>query len=199
VLTSSQAPHGLNARERYSPERYWYVLVITGVIGVAVGALVLADPNRSLKALAVIVGVYLLLAAVLVIARTVSDEDRGAGGLLLGILSLIAGVVVIRHPGQSIVVVSMALGIYFLVAGALDTARVIVGPRRLASLVRAVILIAAGTAIISSPEISVKTLALLTGIALGLQGAIQIGEGFVLRSRGREGTEITQSVRTRDP
>jgi uncharacterized membrane protein HdeD (DUF308 family) len=179
-----QRPHALTATLSAGD---WYLLVISGVIGLGVGILVLANPSRSLTALAAILGVYLLVIGVFVIVRTVSDKDRGAGGLLLGILSLIAGVVVIRHPGQSLVVVSLALGIYFVVAGALDLAQAITGPRRLVHLARAVVLLAAGIAITASPEIRVKTLALLTGIALCLEGAIQIAEGLVLRSQSRAG------------
>lgn len=167
------------------PEGDWYLLVISGLIGLGVGVLVLVHPNRSLTALAVILGVYLLVAGVFVMVRTVSDRERGAAGLLLGILSLIAGVVVIRHPGQSIVVVALAVGLYFIVAGALDLAHAITGPRRLLHLVRAVVLLAAGIAITASPDIRVKTLALLTGIALCLEGVSQIAEGLVLRSQSR--------------
>ena len=166
--------------------KYWYVLLLSGGLGILVGVLVLSDPSRSLKALATIVGIYLLVIGVLLIARTVLDEDRGAGGLLLGALSLIAGAIVIRHPGNTVVVVSMALGIYFLVAGALALARAIIGPYRLHALARAVVFIAGGVIITSSTEISVKTLALITGIALCLEGAVQIGEAFVLRSISRQ-------------
>ena len=171
-----------------TPELPWYLFVVTGVVGLIVGVLVLAQPSISLNTLAVIAGVYLLLAGVVAIVRTVSDDERGAGGLLVGILALIAGVVVIRHPGESVVAVSLALGIYFLVVGALALARAIVGPRRLFSLVRGVVLTAAGVIITSSPEISVKTLALLTGIALLLQGAVQICEGLMMRSLDRRAT-----------
>ena len=163
----------------------WYLLVISGLIGMAVGVVVLVNPSRSLPTLAVILGIYLLVAGVFVMVRTVSDQERGATGLLLGILTLIAGVVVIRHPGQSIVAVALALGLYFIVTGALDLAQAITGPRRLVHLARAVVLLAAGIAITASPEIRVKTLALLTGIALGLEGASQIVEGLLLRSQSR--------------
>jgi uncharacterized membrane protein HdeD (DUF308 family) len=183
-MTEMYSPEAVRAREvrdEHPRQRYWYVLAMAGGIGIAAGVIVLAEPNRSLTALAVITGIYLLALGVLSIARTVSDEDPGPGGLLLGILALIAGVIVIRHPGESIVAVSLALGIYFLVAGALNLARAIVGPRRLFSLIAGIVLVAAGTVITSSPEISVKTLALLTGTALCLQGALQIAEGFALR------------------
>jgi uncharacterized membrane protein HdeD (DUF308 family) len=189
-MTELYSPEALRAEEAREPvpnARYWYLLLLSGLIGIGVGVAVLVHPSRSLNTLAVILGVYLLALGVLVIVRTASDEDRGAGGLLLGILTLIAGVVVIRHPGQSIVVVSLALGLYFVVAGALNIAQAIIGPQRLLHLVRGIVLLAAGIVITSSTDISVKTLALLTGIALCVEGVIQIGEAFVLRSLYRSG------------
>jgi uncharacterized membrane protein HdeD (DUF308 family) len=37
--------------------------------------------------------------------------------------------------------------------------------------------------IVASPHISLKTLAIVTGLALIVSGALQIGEGFILRSQ----------------
>jgi uncharacterized membrane protein HdeD (DUF308 family) len=168
-----------------SPERFWYLLLIAGVISVAVGVLVLAYPSPSLNALCVILGIYLLVGGVLSIVATVSDADRGAGGVLLGILALIAGIVVIRHPSQSLVAVALAIGLWFLVAGALDLARAITGPRRLSALIRGTLLIAVACIILASPHITVTTLAVLAGIGLLIHGAIQIAEAFMLRSHFR--------------
>jgi uncharacterized membrane protein HdeD (DUF308 family) len=169
----------------YPPETFWWLLLLSGLISIGLGVVVLAHPSRSLNALCVIVGIYLFVAGVVAIVKTVSDEDRGAVGILVGIVALIAGVVVIRHPSQSLVAVSLAIGLFFLVDGAIDLSRAIIGPRRLLHLARGVLLLAAGIAIVSSPHITVKTLAILTGIALCLNGAIQIAEGFAVRSVGR--------------
>ena len=190
-MTEMYTPEALDTggiASRASDDKLWYLLVLTGLISVGVGAVVLVHPSRSLTTLCVIVGIYLLVAGVIVIAKTVSDQERGAGGMLLGVLALIAGVVVIRHPSQSLVAVSLAIGLFFLVDGALDLARAIIGPRRLLHLLRGGLLLAAGVAIVSSPHITVKTLAILTGIALCLNGAIQIIEGFMLRERERAST-----------
>jgi uncharacterized membrane protein HdeD (DUF308 family) len=190
-MTEMYAPEALDTggiASRAAEDKLWYLLVLTGLISLGIGAVVLAHPSRSLTTLCVIVGIYLLVAGVIVIAKTVSDQERGAGGMLLGILALIAGVVVIRHPSQSLVAVSLAIGLFFLVDGALDLARAITGPRRLLHLLRGGLLLAAGVAIVSSPHITVKTLAILTGIALCLNGAIQIIEGFMLRERERAST-----------
>jgi uncharacterized membrane protein HdeD (DUF308 family) len=191
-MTEMYMPEALDTAgidSRPSGEKLWYLLVLTGLISVGIGAVVLVHPSRSLTTLCVIVGIYLLVAGVIVIAKTVSDQERGAGGMLIGILALIAGVVVIRHPSESLVAVSLAIGLFFLVDGALDLARAITGPRRLLHLLRGGLLLAAGVAIVSSPHITVKTLAILTGIALCLNGAIQIIEGFMLREREGASTE----------
>src|SRR3954447_24693723 len=137
------SPQGIRAGgvvDLDSPARLWYLLLAAGVISVGVGVLVLAYPDPSLNVLCVILGIYLLVAGVLSIVVTFSDEDRSSAGMLLGILALIAGIVVIRHPSQSLVAVALAIGLYFLVAGALDLARAIIGPRRLPALVRGVVL-----------------------------------------------------------
>jgi uncharacterized membrane protein HdeD (DUF308 family) len=168
-----------------SPETFWWLLLLIGLISIGLGVVVLAHPSRSLEALCVLVGIYLLVAGVVAIVKTAMDRDREAVGILLGIAALIAGVVVIRHPSGSLVAVSIAIGLFFIIDGALDLAYAIIGPRRLLHLVRGGLLLAAGVVIVSSPHISVKTLAILTGIALCLNGLFQISEGFLLRSLGR--------------
>ena len=187
-MTEMYVPEAVDQRGMVgsqAPESFWWLLVLTGLISIGLGVVVLAEPSRSLKALCVIVGIYLLIAGVVAIVKTATDHDRESVGILLGIVALIAGVVVIRHPSGSLVAVSLAIGLFFLIDGALDLAYAIIGPRRLLHLVCGAVLLAAGTVIVSSPEISVKTLAILTGIALCLNGVFQIGEGFLLRSLGR--------------
>ena len=176
-----------NIRRAPQVEQLWYLLVLTGLVSVGIGAVVVAHPSRSLETLSVLVGIYLLIASAVLIVRAVTDEQRGPAGILIGIVALIAGVVVIRHPGQSVVLVALVIGIYFLIEGALDLARAIMWPPRGLYLLRGALLIAAGTLIVASPEISVKTLAIVTGIALMVGGAFQIAEGFILRSQQRAG------------
>src|SRR5689334_21629252 len=96
-------------RQLRPPEQLWYLMVLTGLISLGIGVVVVAHASTSLKTLGVLVGVYLLVAAAIMIAKTVTDEDRGTVGILIGILGLIAGVVVIRHPGGSLVAVALVL------------------------------------------------------------------------------------------
>ena len=166
--------------------RYWYLLAISGLVSATIGVLVLAYPDPSLKLLGVFLGIDLLIAGTLLIVRGAASEPDPAYRplvMLLGALALIAGLLVVRNPGETIVLLTLAFAIYMIVAGALAIGHAIATPgRRGATALRGAVLIAAGTVIISWPDISLKTLALLAGIALILQGVAEIAEGFIVRS-----------------
>lgn len=169
--------------------RLWYLVGLSGAISAAIGVLVLAYPNPSVKVLGVFLGINLLAAGVLFVVRGVSspdDDETRTGAMLLGTLGVIAGIIVIRNPDKSLVLLAMAFAIYLVVAGAVALGHGLVRrEHRWATLARGAILVAAGTLILSWPDIGLKTLAVLTGITLVLQGAFEIGEAFVLRSEGR--------------
>jgi uncharacterized membrane protein HdeD (DUF308 family) len=176
------------AGPRPQPSRaleYWYLFGIAGLVSVAVGVLVLAYPEPSLKLLGIFLGIDLLVAGTLVLARGAA-ADRTAAPIILGTLALIAGLVVIRNPGKSIALLTLAFGIYLVVAGALAVAQGLVNrARRGVALARGAVLLILGTIIVSWPDISLKTLALLAGISLILHGVAEIAEAFLLRAASR--------------
>jgi uncharacterized membrane protein HdeD (DUF308 family) len=167
-------------------ERFWYLFVVTGLFSFVVGVILLLDRHASVKLLGVLIGLDLLFAGVTLLARGLSsdrdDDASPAATLLLGTLALVAGVIVVRNPGESLVVLVLALAIYLIVAGALALSHALVRPKgRTTALVKGIVFVAAGTVIVSWPEITSATLAVLAGIALCLQGAVEIAEGLILR------------------
>jgi uncharacterized membrane protein HdeD (DUF308 family) len=171
------------------PERLWYLFAISGVVSVVIGILVLAYPDPSIKLLGVFLGIDLLIVGGVLIVRGVArdaDADTASGGLLIGTLALIAGLIVIRNPGESVALLAIAFAIYLVVAGAVAVGHGLVQrERRWVTLGRGIVLVTLGTVIICWPDISLTTLAVLAGIALVLQGAVEIAEAFVLRSLSR--------------
>jgi uncharacterized membrane protein HdeD (DUF308 family) len=168
-------------------ETYWYLFIFAGAVSFVIGIILIAYPEPSVKALGVLIGIDLLIVGGTLLARSISsgrEDDTAPATLLLGTLALIGGVVVVRNPGESLVLLVLAIAIYLIVAGALALAHALIGPQgRMAALVKGVVLVAAGTVIVSWPEISAATLAVLAGISLCLQGAVEIAEGFVLRKQ----------------
>ena len=171
----------------------WSLYAIPGLVSLIVGVLVLTHPDPSIKLLGVFLGIDLLIVGVLAIVRGASNDthpDAGPGAILLGILALIAGLLVIRNPQKSLTLLAMAFGIYLVAAGAYLLGRGMVNREgRFGRLARGALMVAAGTVIISWPDIGPKTLALIAGITLVLQGVLEIAMAFLARRAERD--EVT--------
>jgi uncharacterized membrane protein HdeD (DUF308 family) len=189
AITSGHVSDGVEALD-YA-ERNWYLFAVSGAVSAVIGILVLVYPDPSVKLLGVFIGIDLLIVGVLLIVRGAasrSDPSAGPAEILLGTLALIAGLIVIRNPGDSLVLLAVAFAAYLIVAGSLALAAALVNREgRGTALARGLVLVAAGAVIIAWPDISVKTLTVLAGIALILQGAAEIAEALLLRGLRRAG------------
>ena len=165
---------------------YWYAFALAGVVSLVLGVVVIAYPDPSLELLGLFVGIDLLIVAVAGIIRGVAslpESESAQGTLLLGIVGLIAGAIVIRNPGDTIILLAITLAIYLIVAGALSLAEAIISSRhRLMSLVKGLVLAGIGTVMLCWPDPSLDALVILAGIALCLQGVVDLGEAFLLRA-----------------
>lgn len=167
--------------------RLWWLVVSLGVLSVVAGGVVIAKPSNSLKALAVVVGIFLLLDG---IAELILAFDRRTGnrGLvaLLGLLDLIIGILLIRHPLTGVKAIALLLGIWLIAAGVV---RVVIAfdtqGGRLGRFIVAGIEIVFGIVIVSSPNIGYATLAVLVGLAFILNGLGLIATGILLRALKR--------------
>jgi uncharacterized membrane protein HdeD (DUF308 family) len=168
--------------------RAWWVALLLGLVTIAVGVLALAYPKETLGTLAIIFGVYLLIAAVISLVLAFGDSERSRGALLLGAaVAAIAGLLVIRHPGGTVQLVALAFGIYLVVMGILRLFAAVyaVGGRGwliLWGLIDA----AAGILIVSWPQFGVTTLAVVLGIVLLVRGVVVCMLAFALRSAAHE-------------
>lgn len=161
------------------------VVVVVGVLSIVAGVLALVYPDITLLALALIAGINLLLLGSLALVEAiVSDDDSGARVLsgVLGLLGVIAGLVIMRRPGESLLAVVLILGVWFVVSGLVDAIRAIAVPGdRGFRLLVAVADIAIGALILALPDVSLKTMALLAGLAFIVRGAFAIVVGIKLR------------------
>ena len=161
------------------------VLIIAGVLGTIAGILALVFPDLTLLALALITGINLLLLGALSLVDSFSDDgDTGARVLsaVLGLLGIMAGLVVMRRPGESLLAVLLVLGIWLVVTGIVDLVRAFASARdRGLRLLAAAFDLVLGGLILALPDVSLKTLALLIGIAFIVRGVLSVVRGVALR------------------
>ena len=150
----------------------WSLLLVVGVLSVAAGVIVLAKPGISLATLAVVVGIFLLIDGILELCwALVRRGENRALPTLAGVVSAVAGVILIRHPTKAVVAIALLLGLWLIVVGLLRLIRAFEQrERRGWAILNGTVELLGGIVIVSSPHIGVATLALLVGIALIVRG-----------------------------
>jgi uncharacterized membrane protein HdeD (DUF308 family) len=161
------------------------VLIAGGVLSAVAGILALVYPDVTLLALALIAGINLLLLGALSLVEAFASGRDATGRILsvvLGILGMIAGLVVIRRPGETLLALLLVLGIWLVVTGIADFVRAFTTLEgRALRLLGALVDVVLGVLVLALPELSLGTLALLIGLSFVVRGVIGIARGVAVR------------------
>jgi uncharacterized membrane protein HdeD (DUF308 family) len=165
-----------------------WLLIAAGAISIVAGLLAIAYPDITLLALALFAGINLILLSALTLVDAFSkdvDAAPRAVSAVLGVLGLIAGLVVLRRPGETLLVLVLVIGIWLVVSGTVSFLRSLdeVAGRGL-EMLGAVCEIALGILILALPDLSLRTVAILAGIGFIVRGALAIYGGWQLRKAG---------------
>src|SRR4051794_19730520 len=171
-----------------------------GVVAVAAGVIVLLKPSDSLDALAVISGIFILIDGIVELVASLSRKIEARGTVaVIGMLSVIAGVLLIRHPVVGVTAVALVIAIWMIAIGVVRFAAAAGDPyhrgrRTAASSALAI----AGIVIVASPHIKYATLALFTGLGFIAYGVGMVILGLALRatSADRPTSQPSPSLRT---
>ncbi|MEU4095366.1 DUF308 domain-containing protein [Streptomyces sp. NPDC026673] len=151
------------------------------------GVIVLVWPDETLHVLAVVIGLYLLVAGAFRFVTAFSRPDGGSRvtAVIVAVVGVLAGVLCLRHPLQTTAVLSLVLGAYWLVSGLL-VGFVAVGGRDMAhrgmAFAVAALGIVAGIVVLAFPVESAVALARLVGLWLVLLGLAEGAFALALRS-----------------
>src|SRR5436190_20393802 len=171
----------LTSEEQHQLKRAGWLLMFVGLLSVAVGVIVLLKPSDSLVTLAVIAGIFILIdgAFDLVASFSHRTENRGLSAIV-GVVSIVVGVLLIRHPVGGVLAVALLIGIWLIAAGVVGVVRAFDRDHPAWNIIVGLLEAAAGIVIVSSPPISFATLALLVGIAFIVEGVGQFVLGWLL-------------------
>lgn len=163
--------------------RNWWLFIVLGVVCLVVGFLTIIWPGITLLTLGILAGIYLLVAAIMEIIDAIFGDAGGrALSAILGIVALIAGLIFIRRPGESLLALTMVAGIFLIAEGVITVIRAFVGPGTswwgvIVGVIDAIV----GVIILSWPKIGLVTLAVFFAITMVVRGALAIVIGLKLR------------------
>ncbi|HIK17532.1 MAG TPA: HdeD family acid-resistance protein [Leptolyngbyaceae cyanobacterium M33_DOE_097] len=85
-----------NALRRLS--EYWWIFLIQGIAAIILGFLLLTNPAATAVSLVVFLGAYWLVSGVMDFVRLFTDSGQWGWHLALGVLGVLSGILVLRHP-----------------------------------------------------------------------------------------------------
>ncbi|MCP3768783.1 MULTISPECIES: HdeD family acid-resistance protein [unclassified Streptomyces] len=171
--------------------RSWTWLLGSAATTLVPGVLVLVWPEGTLHVLAVLVGLYLLVTGAFRFVAVFGREEHGERlpGLLLAVLYVLAGVLCLRNPLQTVAALSLIVGVVWLVSGILTLYTALVArdlPHRGVVLGAAVLGIVAGIVVLALPAESARALTRLLGLWLVLLGLAEAAVALAWRAALRK-------------
>jgi|tagenome__1003787_1003787.scaffolds.fasta_scaffold20722831_1 uncharacterized membrane protein HdeD (DUF308 family) len=158
-----------------------------GVVTTVAGVLILAWPGGTLVAVAVLLGIQLIVGGVFRAITAFTFPADGVAArilfLLLGILLVVLGILCLRSPLQTIAVLVLLFGLSCIVSGTLELFHGFTGGGGWA-IASGIVGILVGIVVLSYPVSSVATLIWLFGIALVVIGLTAVIGAFT-PNRGR--------------
>jgi uncharacterized membrane protein HdeD (DUF308 family) len=95
----------------------WWLQLLGGILSIIVGILLLTSPARSVFVLVFALGIYWLISGVFTLIGMFIDHTAWGWKLFMGILSIIAGIVVMRNPLIASVTVPAVLLLFLGIQG----------------------------------------------------------------------------------
>jgi len=165
----------------------WWLHLISGILNIVVGILLLTTPVKTVVLLVLALGIYWLIHGIVTLVSMFLDHSSWFWKLLVGLLSIAAGIIVLRHPLMGAVVIPaiivLLLGIQGLITGIVSLIMAFqggglgAGILGVLSIVFGVILIANYTNIVA-----IASLVWVAGIFAVVGGILQIARAFMQRN-----------------
>ncbi|KES08548.1 membrane protein [Streptomyces toyocaensis] len=167
--------------------RSWTWMLASAVATFVPGIILLVWPDTTLHVLAVLIGLYLLVTGAFRFVWVFGREEQGERlpGLLLAVLYVLAGVLCLRNPLQTIAALSLIVGVVWLVSGMLTLFTALASrdlPHRAVVLGAALLAVVAGIVVLALPAESARALTRLLGLWLVLLGLVEAAVALAWRS-----------------
>jgi uncharacterized membrane protein HdeD (DUF308 family) len=167
-------------------QQFWWIALLQGICAIIIGALLVAEPAETFLALLPLIGIYWLVIGILSLVRIFIDRSvPWILSLLTGVIGVLAGLAVLRHPLLAAIMIPtvliIVLGVQGLVMGILE---IIEGFRGggVWSFVLGIINILVGLLLLARPIAAALAVPFVFGILLLVQGLFLIIWAFRVRS-----------------
>jgi uncharacterized membrane protein HdeD (DUF308 family) len=165
--------------------------IVAGAVSVLVGVAVLVWPDVSVVVLAWLFGIQLIVAGILQLVAAFWRDDGVAARVLLGLagaFSILVGLLCLRGPLQTAVLLGLLVGATWVVTGIIGIVHAIGAGHdhsRGWGIASGILSTIGGAIVLLYPGASIVVLTWLVGIVLLVTGLVVLVQGFTARRSGR--------------
>lgn len=99
----------------------WWLIMMGGILNLIIGILLLTVPVKTVLLLVLALGIYWLISGIFTLVSMFVDHTAWGWKLFVGLLGIIAGILILRHPLAGAIVIPQTIvllvGIQGLVTG----------------------------------------------------------------------------------
>jgi uncharacterized membrane protein HdeD (DUF308 family) len=167
----------------------WQATLVLGVLSLILGIIVSFHPTGSLNVLAVLLGIQMILFGIFHLVRIFGRDEQHRIWLgISGLLSVVIGVVLIRHLHVTVALIGLIIGLSWIVQGLAALIGGFGDGLREGNgwwLAFGAVSLIAGIVVVAAPVSSLNVMAVLLGIWFIIMGLFEIVAGFLLRHASR--------------
>ena len=164
----------------------WWLFLLQGMAGIILGLMLVTAPGVTMVALVTFLGFYWLIMGILALVRIFVDRSvPWMWSLLIGIIGILAGVFVVRHPLLAALTVPTAIVVILGVQGLVMGVCEIIGSFKgggIGSFILGVIYALVGLLLLGSPIAAALAVPVVFGALLLVQGVALIILAFRVRA-----------------
>jgi uncharacterized membrane protein HdeD (DUF308 family) len=166
----------------------WGWVLFFGIVTLGIGVVVTLHPKDTIYAFAIVIGIWLFVAGLFRIVMAIADAEDTAGTrwlmALLGLVSVVVGILFLRHTDETITTLAFLIGLFWVVGGIIEFFNAYSdhgAPARGWRIAMGLLALAAGVVTLVVPNLTVNTLAVIMGIWLIIYGLLEVALSLQLR------------------
>jgi uncharacterized membrane protein HdeD (DUF308 family) len=149
----------------------WWLAIAASILGVVLGVMIIVWPTATLKVVAALFGLWLLIHGLVRLVQAVTGPGRSGGERavlgIIGVFFVVAGVVALRNLLLSLALIVTLIGLTWLIGGLVELISAIGGGRgtdRMWHVGLGLLSIVAGVVVLVWPHLTLVALVYITGI-----------------------------------
>lgn len=93
---------------------------IIGILGIIVGFALLREPFQSVIVMAFVIGIYWIAHGIMELFGAFQVKQGRVLGIVIGVISIIAGAIIVEYPIASLATLSLVVGIWLVILGIME-------------------------------------------------------------------------------